>query len=442
MTIYALLILFALAICGLAPAKSDADDASPASTKLPNVVLIVSDDQGHSDYGFMGHPHIRTPHLDELARQSLTFRHAYVPSSVCRPSLVSILTGEYPHQHKITSNDPPSAPTAAQRHQLRLRQIAYIDDAPTLPRLLATKGYVSLQTGKWWEGDYQRGGFTHGMSHGDPARKGRHGDEGLQIGRDGIAPIRRFLDGTAGKPFFIWYAPMMPHLPHNAPERFKSHYRGKAGSSATTKYFAMCGWFDETCGELLDELDRRELTENTVVVYVTDNGWIQGAESPQAAPRSKLSPYDGGLRTPILIRWPGHVEPQVVDTPVSSIDLAPTILKMVGIQSTSEMSGADLRDANAVAARKTIFGETFAHDAVDVDRPAACLEYRWCVSWPWKLIVPNAAVLPKGKVELFNVAEDPREEHDLAANDPAVVERLTREIDAWWDPAEEAQLDD
>lgn len=400
----------------------------------PNILLILSDDQGFGDYGFMGHPHIRTPRLDELAQQSLVFRHGYVPSSVCRPSLTTLITGLYPHQHFITSNDPPQAPTEQERAALRRRQIAYIDKAPTLPRLLAERGFVSLQTGKWWEGNHSRAGFTHGMTHGDPTRKGRHGDEGLQIGRDGIEPIRQFLDESAGTPFFLWYAPMMPHLPHNAPERFKKHYRGKAGSPSKVNYWAMCEWFDETCGQVLAELDQRGLAENTMVIYLADNGWLQDPASYQNAPRSKLSQYDGGLRTPIMIRWPGRVEPSMVDTPVSSIDIAPTILDAVGMKPTAAMQGINLLDAQAVADRQAIFGETFAHDAVDVDRPAACLQYRWCVSWPWKLIVPNNAVLPDGKLELFNVADDPTEKHDQAEEQHAEVEKLTNQLDAWWDP--------
>jgi arylsulfatase A-like enzyme len=415
-------------------ARIEAATPAAAEPKPPNILLIVSDDQGYGDYGFMGHPHIRTPNLDELAARSMTFRHGYVPCSVCRPSLVSILTGQYPHQHRITSNDPPLAPTPEERQALRERQIAYIDAAPTLPRLLAEKGYVSLQTGKWWEGDHRRGGFTHGMTHGDLARKGRHGDEGLQIGRDGIEPIRTFLDETAGRPFFIWYAPMLPHLPHNAPERFKANYRGKAGFPERMRYWAMCEWFDETCGEVLDELDDRGLTENTIVAYVTDNGWISARGTHQQAPRSKLSPYDGGLRTPIMISWPGRIAPQMVDTPVSSIDLAPTLLRLVGMTPTAEMTGVNLLDAGAVAARKTIFGETFAHEAVDVDRPESCLEYRWCVSWPWKLIRPNPGVIVDRKPELYNVADDPEERRDLAGEHPDVVGRLSAELDALWTP--------
>ena len=148
----------------------------------PNVVLIISDDHAWTDYGFMGHEHVRTPHLDKLASQSLTFRRGYVPTTLCCPSLASIITGPYPHQHKVTSNDPPLPPgmKPGEFHKTQAfldgREVMtkHLEAVPTLPRLLAQKGYVSLQTGKWWQGDYRRGGFTHGMTKGQ-----RHGDEGL-----------------------------------------------------------------------------------------------------------------------------------------------------------------------------------------------------------------------------------------------------------------------
>ncbi len=161
----------------------------------PNIVFIISDDQGARDYGFMGHPHIQTPHIDKLAAQSLTFTNGFVPSSVCCPSLASIITGLYPHQHKVTANDPP-LPQAGQlkagqskggrgsTRELTARWEAMLDGLPTLPRLLAGKGYNSFQIGKWWQGNFSRGGFTHGMTQGS-----RHGDKGLTIGREGINPL-------------------------------------------------------------------------------------------------------------------------------------------------------------------------------------------------------------------------------------------------------------
>ena len=430
---YSTLLAIALAwfAFALASSVSHGHDAAPDKS-LPNIVMILSDDQGYGDYGFMGHQRIETPHLDKLAIERLVITHGYVPSSVCRPSLVSIVTGLYPHQHRITSNDPPQVGDKAKRRDLRNEQVAYMDKSPTIPRLLTPLGYQSFQAGKWWEGHHNRGGFTAGMTHGDANRQGRHGDEGLHIGRQGIAPIREFLDQTAGDPFLLWYAPMMPHLPHNPPKRLVAKYRDKAKSKFVAQYFASVEWFDETCGEVLAELDKRGLADNTIVVYVTDNGWIQDPKRHHAGERSKLSPYDGGLRTPIMVRWPGRVMPRRVSTPVSSIDIAPTLLEAVGLKPTADMEGINLLGSNAVADRKAIFGETFSHDAVDIHRPSTSLEYRWCVSMPWKLIIPNRANVPDGKVELFNLADDPKEEVDLAEKHPEVVAEMTKKIDEWW----------
>jgi arylsulfatase A-like enzyme len=160
--------------------------ALPALAGPPNIVLIVGDDQCWTDYGFMGHEHIQTPHLDKLAREGLVFKRAYVPSSLCRPSLATMITGLYPHQHLMTSNDPPipKGLTNAQANKdagfLKQRQdmIALFEKSPTLPKLLEKEGYISFQAGKWWEGNACRcGGFTEGMTHGDPAKGGRHGDD-------------------------------------------------------------------------------------------------------------------------------------------------------------------------------------------------------------------------------------------------------------------------
>ena len=174
-----------LALCSgsmFLASASAADAASPAAkstaeTTPPNVVMILSDDQAWTDFGFMGHPEIRTPHLDRLAARSAVFPRGYVPSSLCRPSLATLISGQYPHQHGITGNDPP-------RGVDRNEMLRFIEKAPVLPKLLASRGYVSHQSGKWWEGSPSLAGFTAGMTHGDPSRGGRHGDLGLKIGRD------------------------------------------------------------------------------------------------------------------------------------------------------------------------------------------------------------------------------------------------------------------
>ncbi len=409
----------------------------------PNIVLIISDDHGWTDYGFLNHPQVQTPNLDRLASQSLVFRRGYVPSSLCCPSLAAIITGLYPHQNKITCNDPPPAPPGMkpgeyQRSALFLegREVMsrHLEAVPSLPRLLGEQGYVSLQTGKWWQGDYRRGGFTQGMTKGQ-----RHGDEGLDIGRKTMQPIFDFIQDAQHqkKPFFVWYAPMMPHDPHTPPERLLAKYQPKTPSPHVARYWAMVEWFDETCGQLLDYLDQQRLAENTIVLYVTDNGWTQNPDKP-GPQRSKLTPYDAGLRTPIMVRWPGRVSPRMSDDLAISIDFVPTLLAALGRKPMPDMQGVNLLDAEAVAARKAIYGECFTHNAVDLNDPAKNLRYRWIIDGRWKLILPAEQAETK-QPELYDILADPREQKDLAEQNSEVVAALSRKLDAWWNPAEPRQ---
>lgn len=414
-----------LLLCG--PAQGYERQANPVkASPSPNVVMIISDDQAWTDYGFMGHDSIRTPNLDKLASQSALFTRGYVPNSLCRPSLATLATGLFPHQHKIVCNDPPKGTDRAEL-------LKFIQAVPTLPRLLGARGYRSFQSGKWWEGSPSLGGFTLGMTHGDPKRGGRHGDEGLKIGRQGMQPIYDFIEGCEGQPFFLWYAPFLPHTPHNPPERILKKYQQEGRSPYLSRYYAMCEWFDETCGQLLDYLDRKGLSENTLVVYVTDNGWIQQPDGNRYAPKSKRSPYDGGLRTPIMLRWPGHIAPSRDDTtPVSSIDLAPTILAACGLEPTKAMPGENLLPlcAGKRLKRDKIFGEVFTHDAVEINRPASGLLYRWVFDGRYKLILPQSA---DEQPELYDVIADPHETKNLAAAHPGRLKELTDAINGWWD---------
>lgn len=403
----------------------------------PNVVLIISDDHHWADYSFMGHPHVRTPNIDRLATEGLVFTRGYVTSSLCCPSLASIITGLYPHQHRITSNDPPTpagmsplefrrSPAFQQGREVMNR---HLEAVPTLPRMLADAGYLSLQTGKWWQGSFRRGGFTHGMTRGE-----RHGDEGLGIGRKTMQPIYDFVAEArrAKRPFFVWYAPMMPHQPHDPPQRLLEKYVPLAPTPSIARYWAMVEWFDETVGALLRYLDDEGLTQHTVVIYLADNGWITNPQTGNYASKSKQSPYDGGLRTPIIIRWPDHVKPQHCERLALSIDLAPTLLAAARLRPTPRMQGINLLDEKALAARPAIFGECFTHESKDLYRPAASLRWRWMIDGDWKLILPEPDNEPDGSIELFNLAEDPQEERNLTLKYPERTDQMRRKIDEWW----------
>lgn len=368
----------------------------------------------------MGSTEVHTPHLDALAEESLVFPRGYVPTALCRASLATLVTGLYPHQHKITGNDPP-------RGTDRARMLAHIEAVETLPRLLGVAGYRSLQTGKWWEGNYKRGGFSEGMTHGDPSRGGRHGDDGLAIGRETLQPALDFVDSCSaeGVPFFLWYAPFLPHRPHNPPARILETYSRPGVPTPIAKYRAMCTWFDETCGELLEHLAVREIAEETLVVFVTDNGWIQRPDTTGYAPRSKRSAYEGGVRTPILLRWLGTIDPARCEVPVSSIDIASTILEACRLEVPADWPGVDLR--SDLRDRGPVFGAAFTHDVVALDDPERSLLTRWVLRDPLKLLVHSD---PQRPAELYEVRADPAEEHLL--DDPEAVRALRADLDRWW----------
>ncbi len=428
--------------CAMSLWAFHADAADPAR---PNVLFIVSDDHGWSDYGFMGHPHIRTPHLDRLAGQSLVFERGYSPVPLCRPSLSSIITGLYPHQHGVTGNDPdlPDKGVNAMASRGNPKYARYYDTIighfqrhPNVVRDLAGRGYIAIETGKWWEGDpVKTAGFTHAMTRGE-SKGSRHGDTGLAIGREGLEPIVQFLDQAGDRPFFVWYAPMLPHAPHTPPADLLDHYLPLAPSEPAARYWACVEWFDRTCGELLAELDRRNLRSNTIVVYTTDNGWIQDPnQANRAAPRSKLTPYEGGVRTPIMISWPGRVAARMdLEHLACNLDLWPTVAALLAAPAPAGLPGINLTDPQAVAQRRRLFGEQYAHNIADVDNPTRSLHHRWIIDGPWKLIVPDRRNRPNAQPELYHLLRDPWEKTDLAASETARVQRLTTRLDAWWAP--------
>jgi arylsulfatase A-like enzyme len=435
-------LLLAVLVAAAATTRAPAVETDRAAASAPNVILIISDDQAYTDFGFMGHPVVRTPHLDRLAEQSARFPNGYVPSSLCRPSLATLLTGLYPHQHLIHFNDPPD-----KRHRQEAERL--IRAVPTLPRWLAQVGYKSLQTGKFWEGNFRNAGFTEGMTHGDPNRvdkhptlgllRGRHGDLGLTIGRDSMQPIFEFIDRCGDDPFFVWYAPFLPHEPHNPPEKYLKLYEGKDLHPRIAAYYAMCSWLDDTVGQLMHYLDAKGLSENTLIVFVVDNGWITDTSRPHGfAPRSKRSPFEMGIRTPVLLRWPGRIPPATYDTLVSSVDLAPTILAAARVtaEEVNDLPGENLLplcEGAGALERDVVFGDVYEHDASALGRPAGDLLYRWVRAGPWKLI---DAAEPSAPDMLFQLADDPQESVNRidSPSGRAKAAELRRRLERWWTP--------
>ncbi|MGJ8691801.1 MAG: sulfatase family protein [Thalassotalea sp.] len=445
----ATLVLSACSSQEMTTGQALAADAVETSTP-PNIVIILSDDHAWNDYGFMGSEHVKTPALDKLAAEGVTFKRGYVPTALCRPSLATIATGFYASQIGITGNDPAPrvyGKKGSESHDaMREKVIANIDRVKTLPQLLKAKGYVSLQTGKWWEGSYQRGGFDQGMTRGYPQEGGRHGDDGLKIGREGISIITDFIDQAKAdnKPFLVWYAPFMPHAPHTPPARILKKYQGKGYPAPVAKYYAMVEWFDETNGQLMDHLDKAGVKDNTLVVYVSDNGWLPNPKKTNDfLPRSKMSPDEAGVRTPILYSLPSKFKAQMRNEMTSSIDIVPTILGAAGLPIPAELPGLNLFEnlkEQTPIQRNTLFGEGYGHDIIDVDDHEGSLLYRWVIEDDWKLILSYDGINAKwtvkhtmvGRPRLYNVTQDPFETVNLAEKHPKMVTRLSKKIADWY----------
>ena len=383
--------------------------------------------------------------------------------SLCRASLATLLTGLYPHQHGIHFNHPPpghnkmSDMTAERYRATRAGTDYFIRNVATLPTILARHGYAALQTGKHWEGHYTNAGFTHGMTTTEPAgppgpvtgtralRNGEwvahgNGDAGLVIGRETMRPIYDFIDEHAGRrPFFVWYAPVLPHSPYDAPAEYELAARAKGIPPHLVPYYASIARFDDTVGELLGVLEEKSLLDTTLIVFVVDNGLRPDREKPgRQDTRSKYSQYEDGLRTPILILWQGRTKAADHRQAVSTVDLVPTILAAAGLSDeiTSRMRGRSLLPS-ALGVENLppvpVFGAIYPGDAASLGHPSRHVRGRWIRYGDFKLIVPGPAPRPV-PLELFDLSQDPGESTNLAGAPAhaALVGRMKRLLDEWW----------
>lgn len=457
----------------------------------PNVIFMLADDQSWYDYSFMRRANVeqaainmktrsntyipqaaKTPAIDRLADEGLAFIHGYT-APVCRPTLMSIITGTHLHQHWIVGNDLVSA-----RGQ---GQAARIDDTPLENRILAFNpltrtlasqlGYTSFQTGKWWEGDFANGGFTQGDTRNSVAIatrppqwtgsapgfiRARQGDWGLMAGRvdyvngveqpahpipyaNTVKTATDFINTqvAADQPFFLWYAPYLPHDPFDPPAGLKAQYTALGLDSNDANFYGNIERLDGGVGAILDHLDAKGIANNTIIMFICDNG--RQFNTPNTD--GKTSPYDSGARTPIIVRWPdrikpgGPIEPQIIRTPVHMVDMVPTVHHALGLPITPEMQGINLLDPAAVAARGTICGSDHDVEILTLSDPTESLENRWAVRDGWKLILNTSGT--RELYRLYNGATpvDPHETTNLATGNPQLVNELTMEIVNWYSPA-------
>jgi uncharacterized sulfatase len=391
---------------------------------------MVADDHGYEDFGFMGSAVAQTPRLDALANAGTAFTAGYNTASVCVPSLRTLLTGLYPHQWTDRIR-------ALQAQGLQRAPWTEIQDFETLPRLLSAHGYATFQGGKYWEGTYPMGGFTHGMTA-KKIYKGlldHSGADGLRLGRETMAPVFRFIDQHRDGPFFVWFAPLLPHVPHDASRWFLVRYRTAELSLAARRYYANVTRLDHVIGRLVDHLDARGLLASTLVVFLSDNGWDAAGPQhwPFGGPKGKGSLYELGVRTPIVFHWlgrvPARLRPHVL---VSTVDLMPTLLDYAGIPVPADLPGCSLRpvlEGRAASIRDAVIGhlQDDVSEAPAVEPPTAGEQGYFARTSRWYYIRHDA----EDREELYDAERDPGQEHNVAGARPGVVRQFRRRIRAW-----------
>lgn len=420
---------------------------SAAAPKTPNIVLVLTDDQGYGDLSCHGNPILRTPNIDRLHSESVRFTDFHA-SPTCAPTRTALMTGRHEFKSGVTH-------TVFERERMSLRSV-------TIAQVLQKAGYRTGIFGKWHLGDaaeYQpnRRGFHEMFIHGcggiGQQYKGTCSDV---PGNSYFNPVIRhnnrfektegyctdvfFQQATdwigeqarARRPFFAYITPNAPHEPLNVPEEYRSMYADKVDEK-TTRFFGMIANIDENVGKLLDSLKQLGVERDTLFMFMTDNGGTGGVRVFNAGMRgAKNTPYHGGTRVPLFMRWPGVFEAGDRGALAAHIDLFPTLAELAGAKTPSnvKLDGRSLvpllRDKNAQWPDRYLFTHVGRWDA----GKAAESKYSRCSVHSAQYNMVN--LKPERAWELYDLKADPAESHDVAAARPEVVKRMDAAYDAWW----------
>ncbi len=443
--------------------------AAGGPPRPPNIIFFLADDLGRQDLGAYGSTFYETPHLDRLAREGVRFTDAYAACPVCSPTRASILSGQWPQRTGITDYIGAPQPGAWKRNT-KLLPAAYSDrlalDSPTLAKSLKAAGYATFFAGKWHLGpqgwwpenqgfEHNLGGIDKGGPYGGDKYFSPYGNPRLPDGPPGehlpdrlAGEAAKFIAANKDRPFFAYFPFYSVHTPLMArPDLQKKYEEKRARLGLTEKwgregerdvrltqahavYAAMVEAMDLAVGKVLAQLDALGLAENTIVIFTSDNG---GLATSEGWPTSNLPlrggkgwMYEGGIREPLIVRWPGVAQPgSILDAPVSSPDFFPTLLEAAGAKPASGqlLDGISLVPVlrGGAAPERAIFWQ-YPHYGNQGGAPAAAVR-----RGPWKLI----HWFEDDRFELFNVVTDIGEATDLAAREPARVASLRSELAAW-----------
>jgi arylsulfatase A len=417
-----------LTVGALLPASNLA--VAEASPDRPNVILILADDLGENDLGCYGRKDQHTPHLDKLAAEGMRFTSSYCALPICSPSRAALLTGKTPARLHLTNYLPGRPDTRAQPLlQPKIRQELPLEEQ-TLAEVLKRAGYATACLGKWHLGGK---GFGPGQQGFDVVFAGRantvpSATEGGKGEYELTAHAEEFITTHRDRPFFLYLAHNNPHIPLAA----KAELVVKNRHAFNPLYAAVVETLDDSVGRLLARVDRLGLRNRTIVIFTSDNGGLHVPEGRDDPPTHN-TPFragkgfvnEGGLRVPLLIRWPGRIHAGAVTAvPVVNTDLMPTLLELLGLEVPPGLDGISyarlLRETGELPSRALFW--QFPHYTNQGGRPAGAVR-----DGDWKLIEHYE----DGRLELFNLARDPGETRDLSAEQPQRAAALKAKLAVW-----------
>lgn len=392
-----------------------------AAAKPSNVILILTDDQGYGDFSLRRNPFLQTPNLDRLAAEGAEFTRFSV-SPVCSPTRAALMTGRYPLRtgvHGVTKG----------RETMRMNEV-------TLAQSLKAAGYRTALMGKWHLGEnypyvpHARGfdefvGFRPGHWNWYFNSPAEHNGKAVQLKvyvADALTDESiRFIDQARRDPFFLYLAYNTPHAPYQVPDTYYDRFAGKGLAADTQAVYGMVANLDDNIGRVLAHLDKRGLAEDTIVVFLCDNGpqtdrFVAGLRG------RKGSIYEGGTRSPLYMRWPKKIAVgRKIDRLCGHIDVLPTLLDLCQVKRLPgpELDGISLRPLleGQPASDRTIF--THADQQADPTKP-----------WPGCARTQRFK-MANGK-ELYDLLADPGESTNIAGQHPEVLARLNREYEHWF----------
>ena len=423
-------------------------DATAASR--PHVLLILTDDQGYGDLSIHGNPYLKTPVIDQLARDGVRFERFYV-NSFCAPTRAALLTGRYPLRCGVWG-------VTHNKESMRLSEV-------TIAEALKTAGYRTGCFGKWHNGEQypytpngqgfdEFFGFCNGHTNlyfdAELERNARPTQTTGYITDVLTDAAMKFIGRNEDQPFFCYVSYNAPHSPYQVPDKYYDKFREQGFDEKTSSFYGMCENIDENVGRLLKMLEANNLADDTIVLFLTDNGGTAGVKHYNAGMRGgKTSVHEGGCRVPLFVRWPQHLpSSSIVKRLASHIDIYPTLLELCDVKPPAgpPVDGVSLvpllQNPQADWSDRTLFTHNPISQTNRYPGAVRTPQYRLVRTIPGPQ--GGSSAKPKDNNasawKLFDMKKDPGEKNDIARQHPEIVRQLSEQYERWIDETSQIPL--